>query len=293
MDGLLITRLDLPKPPIRTLADRLLFCERLTQSLATMPALEAAVRSGRLVHAEVAGGPRRARDRHSSTARADLSRNISAWRVFRWSPDASSARWIRRKANRWPSWTANSRAAISPARTLWASTSGLERLGSDSPWRTVVGLAGNIKETNPFDEMHWKVQPHVYVPFPQSEPNGGRQLMVMLRAGGQLAGRGRSAARRAGGRAAARGGAGRSHAAALRSHQHAAVPERAGVFEARFPRRAAGGIRRAGAVDGRHRAIRRAIAIGRRSAGAKSACAWPWARRRAMSSGWWCAAACC
>jgi putative ABC transport system permease protein len=59
----------------------------------------------------------------------------------------------------------------------------LGELGSDSPWRSVVGLTGNIKETNPFDEMHWKVQPHVYVPFPQSEPNGGRQLVVMLRAG--------------------------------------------------------------------------------------------------------------
>ena len=27
----------------------------------------------------------------------------------------------------------------------------LGELGSDSPWRTVVGLTGNIKETNPFD----------------------------------------------------------------------------------------------------------------------------------------------
>jgi ABC-type antimicrobial peptide transport system permease subunit len=38
--------------------------------------------------------------------------------------------------------------------------------------------------------MHWKVQPHVYVPFPQSEPGGGRQLTVMLRAGGPWLGAG-------------------------------------------------------------------------------------------------------
>jgi putative ABC transport system permease protein len=31
--------------------------------------------------------------------------------------------------------------------------------------------------------MHWKVQPHVYLPFAQGEGNGGRQLVVMLRAG--------------------------------------------------------------------------------------------------------------
>jgi putative ABC transport system permease protein len=64
----------------------------------------------------------------------------------------------------------------------------LGELGGDSPWRTVVGLTGDIKQANPFDEMHWKVQPHVYVPFPQSEPASGRQLVVMMRAGGRWLG---------------------------------------------------------------------------------------------------------
>jgi len=49
-------------------------------------------------------------------------------------------------------------------------------------------MTGNIKETNPFDEMHWKVQPHVYVPFAQSEPTGGRQLVLTIRAGGRWLG---------------------------------------------------------------------------------------------------------
>jgi hypothetical protein len=150
----------------------------------------------------------------------------------------------------------------------------LGELGSDSPWRTVVGLTGNIKETNPFDEMHWKVQPHVYVPFPQSEPNGGRQLVVMMRAGGRWLGaddRPRdtlvAALRRTVGQD-------RSHAAAFRGHRHAAVPERAGVFEAGFPRGAAGHVRRAGAADGGHRAVRRAVATGterRREVGVRMA----------------------
>jgi putative ABC transport system permease protein len=64
----------------------------------------------------------------------------------------------------------------------------LPELGSNSPWRTVVGLAGDIRETNSFDEMHWKVQPHVYIPFAQSEPAGGRQLVLMLRAGARWLG---------------------------------------------------------------------------------------------------------
>jgi putative ABC transport system permease protein len=62
--------------------------------------------------------------------------------------------------------------------------------GSSAPWLTVVGLAGNIKETNSFDEMHWKEQPHAYVPFPQSEATGARQLVVMMRAGSRWLGAG-------------------------------------------------------------------------------------------------------
>ncbi len=64
----------------------------------------------------------------------------------------------------------------------------LGELGGDRPWRTVAGVTGDIRETNPFDEMHWKVQPHVYVPFLQSEPDGGRTLVVMMRAGARWLG---------------------------------------------------------------------------------------------------------
>ena len=56
-EGLLTTRLELPKSAYPKLTDRLLFCARLERSLGAMPALEAAVRSGRLVHAAAAGGP--------------------------------------------------------------------------------------------------------------------------------------------------------------------------------------------------------------------------------------------
>src|ERR1039458_16836 len=84
--------------------------------------------------------------------------------------------------------------------------------------------------------------------------------------GQALAGRGRSAARHAGGGATPRGRPSRSHAAAFRGHQPAAVPERTSVFEAWFPRGAAGRVRRVGAADGRHRAVRRAVATGNRAA---------------------------
>ena len=186
MDGLLIVRLDLPKTAYPALADRLLFCGRLTQSLAAMPALEAAVRSGRLVHAEAAGG-RAARE----------TGFIAGALIF---PEYFRVTGLPLFAGRefGPLDTGQSEpVAIVDrefARRYFAGQDPLGKhirlgeLGSESPWRTVVGMIGNIKETNPFDEMHWKVQPHVYVPFPQSEPNGGRQLVVMMRAGGRWLG---------------------------------------------------------------------------------------------------------
>jgi putative ABC transport system permease protein len=180
-DGLLIARLDLPKAAYPDLAGRLLFRDRLMQSLAAIPALEAAVRSGRLVHAEAAGG-RAARE----------TGFIAAALVF---PEYFHVTGLPLAAGRefGPLDTAQSQPVAIVDREFahryFADQNPLGKpirlgdLGSSSPWRTVVGLTGNIKETNPFDEMHWKVQPHVYVPFPQSEPGGGRQLVVMMRAG--------------------------------------------------------------------------------------------------------------
>jgi len=180
-EGLLIARLDLRAAVYTKLPDRLLFCDRLAQSLRAMPSLEAAVRSGRLVHAEAAGGP---------TARE--TGFIEQALIF---PEYLRVAGLPLLEGRefGPLDTAQSEpVAIVDrefARRYFTGQDPLGKhihlgeLGSDSPWRSVVGLTGNIKETNPFDEMHWKVQPHVYVPFPQSEPNGGRQLVVMLRAG--------------------------------------------------------------------------------------------------------------
>ena len=185
-EGLLMARLDLSKAAYPSLPDRLRFCNRLTQSLAALPALEEAVRSGRLVHAETAGG-RAARE----------TGFIERALVF---PDYFRVAGLPLVAGRefGPLDTGQSEpVAIVDrefARRYFAGQDPLGKhirlgeLGSDSPWRTVVGLTGNIKETNPFDEMHWKVQPHVYLPFPQGEPDGGRQLAVMLRAGGRWLG---------------------------------------------------------------------------------------------------------
>lgn len=186
MEGLLVTRFDLPKAAYPALADRLLFCGRLAQSLAAMPELEAAVRSGRLVHAEAAGGPAA---RETSFVAQDL--------IF---PEYFRVSGLPLAAGRefGPLDTAQSQpVAIVDrefARRYFAGRDPLGKrirlgeLGSDSPWRTVVGMTGDIKETNPFDEMHWKVDPHVYVPFPQAEPSDGRKLAVMLRAGGHWLG---------------------------------------------------------------------------------------------------------
>ena len=186
MDGLLVTRLTLPKTAYAALSDRLQFASRLAQSLDALPALQAAVRSGMLLHAEVAGG-RAARET------AFVNRTL----VF---PEYFQVAGLPLVAGRefGPLDTAqNEPVAIVDrefARRYFAGQEPLGKhirlgeTGENSPWRSVVGLAGNIKETNPFDEMHWKVEPHVYVPFPQGEPSAGRQLVVMMRAGGQWLG---------------------------------------------------------------------------------------------------------
>ena len=186
MDGLMIARLDLPKASYPALPQRLQFCDRITQSLAALPALAATIRSGRLMHAEVAGG-RAARE--TGFVARDL--------IF---PDYFRVAGIPLLAGRefGPLDTAQSEpVAIVDrefARRYFAGQDPLGKhirlaeMGNDTPWRTVAGLVGDIRETNPFDEMHWKVQPHAYVPFLQSEPGGGRQLVVMMRAGGRWLG---------------------------------------------------------------------------------------------------------
>ena len=122
MDGLLTARLELPKTAYPALADRLLFCDRLTQSLAALPGLEATVRSERLAHAEVAGEQRGAR--LASYPGTWSFPNTFGSRVCRSSPAASSPSGMPPAANPWPSWTGNSRAATSRAGIRLASTSG-------------------------------------------------------------------------------------------------------------------------------------------------------------------------
>jgi predicted permease len=180
MDGLLIARLDLPKTAYPALADRLLFCDRLTQRLARLPALEASVRSGKLVHAEAAGGAAR------ETGFVDRALILPEYFRVAGLPFLAGREFG-------PMDTAQSEPVAIVDREFARRYFGgqdplgqhirLGELGSDSPWRTVVGLIGNIRETNPFDEMHWRVQAHAYLPFAQGEANGGRQLVVMMRAG--------------------------------------------------------------------------------------------------------------
>ena len=186
LDGLVVARLDLPKAAYPALPDRLQFSNRLAQSLAAMPALEAAVRSGKLVHAEAAGG-RAARET------GFVERALIFPEYFRVTglPLAAGREFGPLDAAQTEPVAIVDREF---ARRYFAGQDPLGKhirlgeMGVDSPWRTVVGLTGNIKETNPFDEMHWKVQAHVYVPFPQGEPDGGRSLAVMMRAGGRWLG---------------------------------------------------------------------------------------------------------
>ncbi|HVN06558.1 MAG TPA: ABC transporter permease [Bryobacteraceae bacterium] len=181
VEGLLTARLDLPKAGYPSFTERRRFCDRLAQSLAAVPDLQAAIRSGGLTHVEAAGGP--------------PARETSfVWRglVF---PDYLRVTGIPLLAGR--EFARLDTAQSEPVaivdrefgRRYFPGQDPLGKhvrpaeTGRGSPWLTVVGVAGDIKETNPFDEMHWKVQPHVYVPFAQGGPPDGRQLTMMLRAG--------------------------------------------------------------------------------------------------------------
>ena len=184
--GLLLTRLSLPKTAYPALEDRLGFADRLSQALAAIPGLQAAGRSGRLMHVEVEGG-RPARET------SFVQRDLIAAEYLRVAgiPLAAGREFARLDTAR------SEPVAIVDrefARRYFGNADPMGRhlrlseQGNDSPWRTVVGLCGDIRETNPFDEMHWKVQPHVYVPLAQSEPSGARQLAVVLRADGRWLG---------------------------------------------------------------------------------------------------------
>ncbi|MGO4882592.1 MAG: ABC transporter permease [Bryobacteraceae bacterium] len=181
MDGLVVARLSLPKRTYPALSGRMLFATRLAQSLDAQPALQAAVRSGMLFHAEVAGGPP-AREtgfveralifpEYFRVAGFPLvaGREFSALDTARSEPVAIVDREFARR--------------YFTGQDPVGKHVRLGEMRDDSPWRSVVGLTGNIKETNPFDEMHWKVEAHVYVPFAQGDPDGGRSLVVMIRAG--------------------------------------------------------------------------------------------------------------
>jgi len=181
VEGLLVARLDLPKASYPALADSLRFCEKLRQSLSGIPGLVTALRSTRLVHAEITGG-RAARDT------AFVARDLIFPEYFHVTgvPLVAGREFARLD-------TAQSEAVAIVDHEFtrrYFNTENplgkhlrLPELGEESPWRTVVGVAGDIKETNPFDEMHWQVAPHVYVPFPQGEPGGARRLALMMRAG--------------------------------------------------------------------------------------------------------------
>ena len=181
LDGLLITRLELPRTDYPALSNRLTFCSRLVNSLASLPALEATIRSGRLIHTEVTGG-RAARET------AFVSRELIFPEFFRL---AGIPLLAGREFGRLDNAGSEPVAIVDrefarryfPGQDPLGKHIRLTEMEGDSPWRTITGLVGDIRETNPFDEMHWKVQPHAYVPFPQGEQDSGRQLVVMMRAG--------------------------------------------------------------------------------------------------------------
>jgi putative ABC transport system permease protein len=179
LEGLLTARLTLPQSTYPALPDRLRFCERLTQSLAGVPALEMTLRSSRQVHAEVAGareGPGKASFVLQSLVLPDYFR-VTGIPLLAGRP-----------LSRQDSEHSEPVAIVDRefARRYFGSHEALGRhirLSAASPWRTVVGLAGDIKETNVFDEMHWSVQPHVYLPLWQGGAAAGRRWTLMLRAG--------------------------------------------------------------------------------------------------------------
>jgi predicted permease len=182
IEGLLTARFELDKAAYPDLADRLLFCDRLSQSLAGIPALQAVLRSGGPRRVEIAGGQLPA----GETGMA--ARHLIG-------PDYFQVTGIPLPAGR--DFTPQDTERSEPvaivdrefARRYFASQNPVGRhlrfaeAGPASPWRTIVGEAGDIKETNVFDEMRWKVQPHVYLPLRQGGPEDGRQWTLMVRAG--------------------------------------------------------------------------------------------------------------
>ena len=187
LDGLLTVRLDLPQAAYPELADRLRFCKRLTEALAAMPALEASVRSGRLVHAQAGG--------HAARDTVFVTRDLVFPEYFRVTGIPLAAGRVFSHLD-----TAQSEPVAIVDREFARRYFGdrdplgqqlrLADSGADSPWRNVIGVTGDVKETNPFDEMHWKVEPHVYLPYTQSEASGGTAIVLMLRAGRRWLGEG-------------------------------------------------------------------------------------------------------
>jgi putative ABC transport system permease protein len=186
MDGLLTARVDLPKAAYPTLEDRFQFCNRLSNSLAALPSLETTIRSGALTHAEVAGG-RAARET------GFVARDLIFPEYFR---AAGMPLFAGREFGSMDTAQSEPVAIVDrefarryfPGQDPLGKHIRLGEMGGNQPWRTVAGVSGDIRETNPFDEMHWKVEPHVYVPFLQSDPGGGRTLVVMMRAGARWLG---------------------------------------------------------------------------------------------------------
>jgi putative ABC transport system permease protein len=182
IEGLLMAHLDLPRAGYPGLPERLLFCDRLARSIAAVPGLRVAFRSTGLVHVEIAGG------RLAARQSGFVSQNLVG-------PGYLAVAGIPLVAGR--GFTPQDGERSQPvalvdrefARRYFEGQSPLGRHirliaeGMPSPWRTIVGEAADIKETNVFDEMHWKVAPHAYVPSRQASPRDGRRWTLMIRAG--------------------------------------------------------------------------------------------------------------
>ena len=180
--GLLTARLSLPKTSYPELADRLLFCDRIEQSLGGIPALQAAVRSTGLVRVQIAGRSARGDDT------GFVSRNLIGPAYLRVAgiPLLAGRELTRQDAEQSEPVAIVDREFARryfPGQDPLGKHIRLGEAGAPSPWRTIVGEAGAIKETNVFDEMHWKVPAHAYLPLRQGEPKDARQLTLTLRAG--------------------------------------------------------------------------------------------------------------
>jgi putative ABC transport system permease protein len=185
VEGLLTARFDLPKATYPALQDRVLFCDRLPDALGGLPGLRVSLRSSGLTHVEVAGS------RVSPRENGFVSRDVIG-------PDYFAVTGIPLVGGR-EFTTADTEHAEPVAivdREFARRYSGGEnpmgkhiRLGGTaSPWRTIVGEAGDIKETNVFDEMHWSVTPHAYLPLHQGAPKDCGRWTLMIRAGSRWLG---------------------------------------------------------------------------------------------------------